>query len=73
MNTAIPKLIGTPIIIAIAELIKVPMIYGRAPYDSRPSTGFQSVPVRKPKPSNENISLDPSPTENATTTNMNKV
>ena len=31
MKTAIPKLIGTPIAMAMAELTRVPMIYGSAP------------------------------------------
>ena len=54
-NTAIPKLIGTPIATAIPELIRVPMIYGKAPNDSRPSTEFQFVPVKNLIPSKENI------------------
>ena len=66
-NVAIPKLIGTPITIAIAELARVPIMYGKAPKDSLPSTAFQSVPVRNPiTPSYEKISMDPRNTENAT-------
>lgn len=72
-NTATPKLIGTPIAIAKAELISVPIMYGKAPYDSLPSTEFQSVPVKKPKPSRENIFIEPFPTAIATSASMNKV
>ena len=61
-NIAIPKLIGTPIARATAELISVPMIYGKAPNDSRPSTEFQSVLVKNFKPSMENIFSEPFPT-----------
>jgi hypothetical protein len=61
-NIAIPKLIGTPIAMAIAEVTKVPTMYGSAPKDSRPSTGFQFVPVKKLIPSNENIFTEPLPT-----------
>jgi hypothetical protein len=43
---AIPRLMGTPIAIAIAEVIKVPIIYGSAPKASRPYTAFQSVLVK---------------------------
>ena len=39
INTAIPRLIGTAIAIAMAELRRVPMTYGSAPYDSLPATG----------------------------------
>jgi hypothetical protein len=46
-NIAIPKLIGTPIAIAIPEQTKVPIIYGKAPNDSLPGTAFQSVLVKK--------------------------
>lgn len=46
-NIAIPKLTGTPMTIAIAGLTKAPIIYGKAPNDSRPSTEFQLVPVKK--------------------------
>ncbi|MFL6494111.1 MAG: hypothetical protein ACJ70N_04840, partial [Nitrososphaera sp.] len=51
MNTAIPKLIGTPIAIAMAELKSVPTTYGSAPYASLPTTGFQLVSKRKFIPS----------------------
>ena len=61
-NIAIPRLIGTPIARATAELSSVPMIYGKAPNDSRPSTEFQLVPVKNLKPSMENIFSDPFPT-----------
>jgi len=61
-NIAIPKLSGTPIARATAELISVPMIYGKAPKDSRPSTEFQAVLVKNLKPSNENIFSEPLPT-----------
>ena len=54
--------IGTPIARATAELISVPMIYGKAPNDSRPSTEFQSVLVKNLKPSKENIFSEPFPT-----------
>ena len=46
-NIAIPKLTGPPMTIAIAGLTKAPIIYGKAPNDSRPSTEFQLVPVKK--------------------------
>src|SRR4029079_12347548 len=73
-KNAMPKLIGTPISNAIPELINVPIIYGNAPYDSRPSTAFQLVPVTNPiNPSCEKIFADPTPTENTTITIMNKV
>jgi len=72
-NTATPKLIGTPTAIAKAEVISVPIMYGKAPYDSLPSTEFQSVPVKKPKPSRENIFIEPFPTAIATSASMNKV
>ena len=61
-NIAIPKLTGTPIARATAELISVPMMYGKAPKDSRPSTEFQSVLVKNLKPSKENIFSEPLPT-----------
>jgi len=54
-NIAIPKLIGTPIATAIPALIRVPMMYGKAPNDSRPSTEFQFVPEKNLIPSKENI------------------
>jgi hypothetical protein len=50
-NIAIPKLIGTPIAIAIPEQTKVPIMYGKAPNDSLPGTAFQSVLVKKFNPS----------------------
>lgn len=46
-NIAIPKLTGTPMTISVAGLTKAPIIYGNAPNDSRPSTEFQIVPVKK--------------------------
>ena len=71
---AMPRLTGPPIAMAKAELISVPIIYGNAPYDSRPSTEFQSVPVKKPKkPSFRNMSLDPLPTEKTTSAIISKV
>jgi hypothetical protein len=73
MNIAIPKLMGTPIAIAIAALIRVPTTYGNAPKDSRPSTAFQSVPVRNPNPSNEKISQEPSIIAYPTRATMSKV
>lgn len=73
MNIAIPKLIGTPIAMAIPAQTRVPMIYGRAPKDSRPSTAFQSVPVRNPNPSNEKISQDPLITAYATRATISSV
>jgi len=62
-NAAIPRLIGTAIAIAIEAQANVPIIYGRAPKDSRPSTGFQSVPIKNCKPSEDNIGIDPSAIE----------
>ena len=41
MKMAIAKLIGTPMAIAIAELKRVHIMYGKAPNDSLPSTAFQ--------------------------------
>src|SRR5918992_1409535 len=73
MNTAIPKLIGTPIAIAMAELTRVPTMYGSAPYDSLPSTGFQSVPKRNPIPSKEKMGTEPWTTEAATSTSIKRV
>lgn len=73
MNTAIPKLMGTPIAIAMAELTRVPTTYGSAPYDSLPSTGFQSVLKRNLIPSYENMGIEPWATEAATSTNINRV
>ena len=72
-NIAIPKLIGTPIAIAIPEQTKVPMIYGKAPNDSLPGTAFQSVLVKKFNPSSWKISFDPSPTAKSIMANMTKV
>lgn len=73
MNIAIPKLMGTPIAIAIAALTRVPTIYGSAPKDSRPSTAFQSVPVRNANPSDEKISQEPSITAYPTRATMSRV
>ena len=73
MNTAIPKLIGTPIAIAMAELTRVPTTYGSAPYDSLPSTGFQSVLKRNLIPSNEKMGTEPWATEAATSTSISSV
>ena len=72
-NTAIPKLIGTPIAIAMAELTRVPTMYGSAPYDSLPSTGFQSVLNKNRIPSREKMGVEPWTTETATSTNMRTV
>ncbi len=41
IKIAIAKLIGTPMAIAIAELSRVPIMNGKAPKASRPSTAFQ--------------------------------
>jgi hypothetical protein len=73
MNTAIPKLIGTPIAIAMAELTSVPTMYGSAPYDSLPSTGFHSVLKRNPIPSSEKMGIEPWTTEVATSTSIKRV
>lgn len=72
-NMAMPKLIGTPIAIAIPELTKVPIIYGNAPNDSRPSTAFQSLPVKKKNPSCEKIASEPSLTVKITKPKMKRV
>jgi hypothetical protein len=72
-NIAIPKLIGTPIAIAIPEETRVPMIYGKAPNDSLPGTAFQSVLVKKLNPSSVKISFDPSPTAKSIKTNIKRV
>ena len=47
MNTAIPKLIGTPRTIAMVELISVPIMNGNAPNVC--VTGFHSLDLRKPQ------------------------
>lgn len=73
MNTAIPKLIGTPIAIAMAELTSVPMMYGSAPYDSLPSTGFQSVLKRNSTPSKEKIGIEPWTTEAVMSVSIKRV
>ncbi len=49
---------GTPIAIAIAAVVNVPKIYGKAPKDSRPSTAFQSVLVINDNPSSSQIGYD---------------
>jgi hypothetical protein len=72
-NMAIRRLIGTPTAIATAELKRVPIIYGSAPNDSRPSTAFQSVLVKNLKPSKENMSRDPLATEYTTIATINIV
>lgn len=72
-NIAMPKLIGTPIAIAIPEETKVPIIYGKAPNDSLPGTAFQSVLVRKLNPSSIKISFDPSPIAKSIKTNIKRV
>src|SRR5438105_4736495 len=73
INAAIPKLTGTAIVIAMAELAKVPRMYGSAPKDSRPSTGFQSVPVKNFSPSLERIGIDPWVTQITTSVSMRRV
>src|SRR5215469_3049729 len=47
MKTATPKLTGTPRIIAIAELMRVLMMNGKAPKVC--VTGFQSLDLRNPQ------------------------
>src|SRR6266566_200796 len=44
---AIPRLIGTPMIIAIDAVTRVPRMYGRAP---KPAAASQLTPVRNLKP-----------------------
>ena len=72
-NIAIPKLMGRPIVIAMPEETRVPMIYGKAPKDSLPDTAFQSVSVKKLNPSSMKISLEPSPIAKSIKTNMKRL
>ena len=71
-NIAIPMLSGTPIAIANAEVTNVPTMYGRTPNDSRPSTGFQSVPVTNPSPSSAHIGYDSKESWNTINTMMTR-
>jgi hypothetical protein len=47
---AMPKLKGTPMRRARPDVTSVPIKYGRAPYTSLPSTGFQAVPKKNFRP-----------------------
>ncbi len=58
-SNASPTATGTDRTTAVAEVSKVPKMNGSAPNASRPDTGFQSVPVKKPKPKRENVRHDP--------------
>ena len=49
-NMAIPRLRGTPMRRAIAEVTMVPSRYGSAPNTSLPDTGFHLTSVKKPAP-----------------------
>jgi hypothetical protein len=56
---AIPKLNGTPMSSAIAEVTSVPITYGSAPKISLPSTGFQAEPKKKLEPNRCKTGTEP--------------
>ena len=57
-NIAIPMLSGTAIHNAINDVTNVPAMYGNAPKDSRPSTGFHLSPVTNANPSFSQINQE---------------
>ena len=58
-KSARPTPTGTAKTIAVADVTSEPKMNGNAPKDSRPLTGFQSVPTKNPKPNCENVRFEP--------------